>query len=224
MQLFYHPVSSNCQKVLLALYENGTSFEPIIVDMFSPQGYREYRETINPIGKIPALRASSGRVIAESSIIIEYLQTHHAGPVELIPADPELARETRYWDRFIDFYVNDPMSKVMQDRIRPEGHADAFGVEQAKMRLRRSYSILEQAFADGRRWLNGETFSLADCAAAPSLYIGSLAQPLSDYPRLEAYRAALCDRPSWRRIEAEAQPARARITDVQQMRAALGWL
>ena len=65
-----------------------------------------------PIGKFPVLRDEArDRVIPESSIIIEYLDNHYPGRTRFIPADADLARQTRLRDRFYDLYVHLPMQK-----------------------------------------------------------------------------------------------------------------
>jgi glutathione S-transferase len=72
LTLYFHPLSSFCQKVLTALYENDTPFERHLVD-FSNEAARVELQKIWPIGKIPVLRDNAReRTIPESSIIIEY--------------------------------------------------------------------------------------------------------------------------------------------------------
>ena len=83
LKLYFHPLSSFCHKVLIALYETGTPFEPRIVDLFGEAV--EYRK-IAPLGKIPVLRdEAKNRTIPETSIIIEYLAQHYPGKTQLFP-------------------------------------------------------------------------------------------------------------------------------------------
>src|SRR5690242_5298317 len=118
LKLYYHPLSSFCQKVLIALYENEISFEPHLVDFGNEASAAEFRR-IWPIAKMPVLRdEAKDRTIPESSIIIEYLERHYPGRKSLIPADAELALETRLRDRFFDLYVEQPMQKIVGDRLR----------------------------------------------------------------------------------------------------------
>src|SRR5687767_13311532 len=112
LTLYYHPLASFCHKVLIALYENGTPFEPRFVDLADEESSSEMR-AFWPVGKIPVLRDDDrDRTIPETSIIIEYLSRHYPGPVPLLPADPELALEVRLWDRFFDLYVSVPVQKI----------------------------------------------------------------------------------------------------------------
>lgn len=147
-----------------------------------------------------------GLTIPESSIILEYLAQHYRGPVQLLPADPEQAREIRLWDRIFDQHVHDPMQKIVGDRLRPPDQRDAFGVEQARERLRTAYGMIERHLA-GRTWAAGESFSLADCAASPALHYGNRVVPLGEaHPNLTGYLHRLETRPSFARVLREAQP------------------
>ncbi len=129
LTLYFHPLSSYSQKVLIALYENDTQFAPHIVDLADATSSADLKK-IWPIGKFPVLRDEArDRTIPESSIIIEYLAQHFPGRVQLVPADADLARQTRLRDRFYDLYVSEPMAKIVTDRLRPAGKNDPYGVE-----------------------------------------------------------------------------------------------
>jgi glutathione S-transferase len=204
--LYYHPLASFCWKVLIALYENDTAFERHIVDLGDPDAAASFKK-IWPIGLFPVLRDdANGRTVPESSIIIEYLAQHHPGRVPLIPADPELARETRLQDRFFDLYVSVPMQKVVTDRLRPPAHHDAYGVEQARALLRTACAMTEQVMAN-QTWAVGETFTMADCAAAPALFYANEIMPFDATLRnTRSYLDRLMARPSFARTLAEAKP------------------
>ncbi len=132
LELYFHPLSSFCQKVLIAFYENATPFEPHIVDLRDEASSADFKK-IWPIGKFPVLRDNAkDRTVPESSIIIEYLAQHYPGKTQLVPADADLARQTRMRDRFYDLYVNVPMGKIVTDRLRPAGKNDPHGVEGGK--------------------------------------------------------------------------------------------
>ena len=121
LKLYCHPLSSFCQKALVALYENDTPFEPEIVDLFDAKSSATLK-AIWPIGRFPVLRdEANDRTVPESSIIIEYLDQHYPGRTQLVPADAERARQMRLQDRFYDLYVNGPMQKVVTDKLRPAG-------------------------------------------------------------------------------------------------------
>ena len=206
LTLYFHPLSSFCQKVLIALYENGTPFEPHIVDLADEASRAELRN-IWPIGKFPVLRDNArDRTVPESSIIIEYLAQHYPGPTQLVPADAELARQTRMRDRFYDLHVNVPMQKVVTDRLRPAGKGDAYGVEQAKGQLATAIGMIEREMAT-KTWAMGEVFGMADCAAAPALFYADKVMPLgATHRNAAAYLGRLMNRPCFARALGEARP------------------
>jgi glutathione S-transferase len=208
LKLYFHPLSSFCQKVLIALYENDTPFKPHIVDLGNETSRADLKK-IWPIGKFPVLRdEATDRTIPESSIIIEYLAQHHPGTVRLVPADADLARQTRLRDRFYDLYVQVPMQKIVIDRMRPAGKSDPLGVEQARALLQTALGMIDQEMAT-KRWAMGETFSMADCAAAPALYYANLVMPFGDtHKNVAGYFDRLMQRPSFARAVAEAEPYR----------------
>ncbi len=211
LTLYFHPLSSYCQKALIALYENGTAFTPHFVDLMDPAARAAFMK-IWPIGKFPVLHDDAGdRTIPESSIIIEYLARHYPGPSALVPADPDRARQTRMRDRFFDNYVMTPMQKIVVDRLRPPGKSDPFGVDEAKALLVRALDMIEPDMA-AKRWAMGDDFTMADCAAAPALFYADMQMPFgATHPNTAAYLARLRERPSYARALKEAEPYLARV-------------
>jgi glutathione S-transferase len=169
LKLYFHPLASFCHKALIALYENGIPFEPIIVDLRDEVSSAAFR-AISPMAKMPVLRDDArSRTVAESTIIIEFVDAHYPGPTQFVPTDMDRAWQTRMWDRFYDHYVQEPMQKIVTDRLRPEGKNDAYGVELAKVQLHAAYRVIEQEM-QSKVWTMGNDFTLADCAAAPALF------------------------------------------------------
>jgi glutathione S-transferase len=206
LTLHFHPLSSFCWKALIALYENDTPFTPNLVNLGDP-AERAALLKLWGIGKFPVLQDEGrGEIVPESSIVIEYLDRHYPGPTRLIPDDTDRALQTRLRDRFYDLYVHLPMQKIMGDRLRPDGNQDPHGVEEARAQLRTSYAMIEQQMATNA-WAMGDEFSLADCAAAPSLFYGSMVVPFGDgQGNLTAYFERLQARPSFARVLKEAEP------------------
>src|SRR3954467_4568644 len=167
LTLHFHPLSSFCHKVLIALYENGTPFEPRIVNLMDPAEAAAFKK-LWPCGQFPVLQDGS-RTIPESSIIIEHLEQQYPGKTQFIPADPKLALQVRLKDRFYDLQLHAHMEKVVGDRLRPDGQKDPHGVEKAKARIDVALSMIDTEMA-GNTWAMGDQFSLADCAAAPPLF------------------------------------------------------
>ncbi len=204
LTLYAHPFSSYCQKVLVALWEHET---PFTYRHLEHPGAAEERAALWPMGRFPVL-VDDGKVIAESSIIIEYLELHHAGAARLLPEDRNAALEVRFMDRFFDNYVMTPMQKPVAEALRADGRKDE-ALAEAAQALETAYAWLEEKLA-GRTWAAGESFTMADCAAAPSLFYADWVHQISqNFPRLREYRARLLARPSFARAVDEARPYRA---------------
>ncbi|MFM5352227.1 glutathione S-transferase family protein [Aeromonas dhakensis] len=203
MKLYAHPFSSYSQKVLIALYENATPFD-----------YRNLEElaantelaALWPLKRFPVL-LDDGRCILESSTIVAHLQAHHPGPICLIPPG-DAGLEVHMLDRVFDNYVMTPMQKVVLDALRPAADRDRYGVVEARELLDQIYLWLDQRL-EGRHWIAGAGFTLADCAAAPSLFYADWAHEIpAGYGRLRAYRARLLSHSSIVRVVDEARPFR----------------
>lgn len=202
--LYAHPFSSYCQKVLVALYENGTDFVYRRVD---DEGAMDELATRWPMKRFPILVDGDATVL-EASTIIEHLDLHHPGPAPMLPADPAQALEVRMLDRFFDNYVSTPQQKCVADALRPAEHRDPYGVAEARRMLETSYAWLD-THMEGREWAAADRFSLADCAAAPFLFYADWTHPIDPrFARVHAYRARLLARPSFARAVDEARPFR----------------
>lgn len=125
----------------------------------------------------------------------------------LLPADPVEALEVRFMDRFFDHHVMAPMQVPVFEALRPDGRKEA-ALREAADALEIAYTWLERRLA-GRTWAAGDTFGMADCAAAPSLFYADWVHPIGRHlPALQAYRARLLARPSFARAVEEARPYR----------------
>ena len=205
LQLFGHPFSSYTQKVLIALWADETPFEYRILEQDHPENMEELKRHW-PFGQFPLL-LDDGRPFAESTPIIEHLQAEHGGIHRWIPGG-DIGRRVRFLDRFFDLYVMDQMSVAVFNAIRPEDSRDPYGVARAMGRLRTAYDWLQENLGDGP-WAVGEEFTLADCAAAPSLFYADWVEEIGPRrPRLSAYRARLLAHPVIKRAVDEARPYR----------------
>ncbi|MBF5002845.1 glutathione S-transferase family protein [Diaphorobacter caeni] len=206
LALYGHPFSSYTQKALIALYENRTPFEFRCIGPEHPDHVADWSARW-PLRKFPVL-VDDGLTVAESSIVIEHLQLRHPGPVRLIPTDAGAALEVRFMDRFFDLHVMAPMQAAVFGALSGDEARRRDGMAQAEDKLAIAYRWLDERLA-GRVWAAGCDFSMADCAAAPSLFYAdwTVAIP-DDCPTLKAYHARLLARPSFARAVDEARPFR----------------
>ncbi|HEY9112987.1 MAG TPA: glutathione S-transferase family protein [Rhodanobacteraceae bacterium] len=206
MQLYGHPFSSFTQKALTALYENDLPFEFLNLSPENPHIHAEFARRW-PIRKFPLL-VDGERQVMEATSIIEYLHVHHPGPSRLIPDDADKAVEVRMLDRFFDNYISGSQQKVVFNQLRPEADRDPYGVSEARTMLDTAYAWLDGHMA-GHEWAAGDTFSLADCAAAPALFYADWTHRIDEqFLNVHAYRARLLKRPSFARCVEGGRPYR----------------
>lgn len=204
LTLHYHPLSSHCWKLLIALAENGTPYEPRLVNLGDPEARAAYA-ALWPTAKIPLL-VDGERVVPETAIQMEYLDHHHPGATRLLPDDFEAQLQVRLWDRLFDQYVMDPMQRYIAQMLRPAEARDALALAAHEEALGQAYDLIETRRGD-HRWATGEHFTMADCSAAPALLYASVIRPFAaTHPRLAAYYERLLARPSvWAAI-VQARP------------------
>jgi glutathione S-transferase len=198
LTLHQHPFAAYCWKALIALYERDVPFTAELVE-----GDRATLAALWPPASMPVL-VDGDTVIGESSTVVEYLDRYGDAP-PLVPAAPLTAR---MWDRVVDGHVMTPMQAIVFDALRPADAKDPYGVAQAHAKLDAAYAILDAHV--GGEWLAGDTFTLADCAAAPALHYADVLHELDReaHPALAAYFDRLFARPSVARVVDEARPYR----------------
>ena len=203
LTLYYHPLASFCHKVLIALYERGIAFEKRFIDLANEDD-QDALAAVWPLRKFPVIHdAIRDRNVAETSIIIEYLDQHFDGAPPLIPADAGEALEVRLWDRIFDNHVQVPMNEIVFDRLF--GRND--DVSRWRSALDTAYAMIDRQLAGRSSWICGEAFSMADCAAAPALFYASTVQAFPESAtRLHAYFERLVERPSVRQVLEDAAP------------------
>lgn len=204
-QLFAHPFSSYSWKAQIALAEKGIAYDYRIIDGEHPDNVADWAQRW-PMKQFPVL-ALGDRTIVEATAIVEWLEVEHGAT--LIPADPAAAVEVRMMDRIFDLHVMAQMQRIVNDALRPEERRDAIEVAQARAKLDAVYAWLETRIP-AAGWVCGNAFTLADCAAAPSLFYADWAHPMDGrFPGLAAYRARLLTRPSVAKAVDGGRPYRA---------------
>ncbi|TRD22082.1 glutathione S-transferase family protein [Palleronia caenipelagi] len=167
-RLYHMPLSPFCRKVRLVLAE-----KRIEVDLVEERYWERDPDFLrrNPVGKVPILRIE-GRNMSESMAICEYLEHIHPSPA-LMPSKPEERYEVRRlcgW--FDDSFFNQVTANLLYERVNRKimgtGYPDSAkikaGTKAIKFHLDYMAWLLDQ-----RRWLAGDTMTLADFAAASHL-------------------------------------------------------
>jgi glutathione S-transferase len=191
--LYEHPFALYCQKVLVALDELGVDYEVL-------EEQRDFDRAelakLWPPASIPVLR-DGDQVIGETSIIIE-----HVAGARLVPS-----LQARLWDRICDQYVSNAVQAIVADTF--EDRSDERAVQRARDQLDVAYGMLETQLA-AHEFLAGDSFTIADCAAAPGLFYALAVHPWDEgtRPHLTRYYRALAHRPSFAKVIADARSYR----------------
>lgn len=228
LMLYHHPVSTCSQKVRLALAEKGLAFNQYVIDWTIMEHLQDWYLAINPNGVVPTL-VHDGVSIIESSVICEYLEEICPQPA-LAPDTALGRARMRAWMRYFEevptaairvpsfnklftraikqnrsaaefeeMTARMPLRKHFYRHMREEGFSDAV-LEESLDRLRHCLSRVSAALADGRSFLLGEQYSIADILLIPSvvrLYDLELAHLWADLPALDAWFQRVQARPSF---------------------------
>ena len=207
LRLYFHPLSSYCQKALIALYEHGIAFEPQIVDLGDETERADFLK-VWPVGKFPVLRDDGARphdprVEHHHRISRPALSRRRDADSPRTPSLPcKSARRTGSTTctsasrcrRSSPIACGRPAGK-----IRPASSTRKRGCEPR-------CDMIEKEMAD-KTWAAGESFTMADCAAAPALFYANKVMPFGGtHPNVAAYLDRLAKRPSYARALEEAQP------------------
>ena len=146
VKLYGHPFAAFVWKALIAAYERGVRFEFCMVDADHPDNAARVAE-LSPTGQFPAL-VDGAREITQSNPVIEYLDRFGSAP-RMVPADPDLALESRMLASVFDAYVAEPMQDIVGEALRPKSRQDPRRVTEAKSRLDQSYAWLSRRIGAG---------------------------------------------------------------------------
>lgn len=204
MKLYYNPLSTYSQKAMIAFNEKGIAYEPVIVNLQTPEGIAAY-EKISPLGKIPFLKSGDDWQVPESTSIIEYLDDKFPDTPPLIPqGDREAARQVRFMDRMSDLYYNDPVIELIFQQVGFRAN-DEQKATRARKYVETTYAHWDKRLAS-QSWMCGEQFSMADCSAIPAMYHAQTVAPFADYSNVAAYWERTQKRPSYAKVRSEFEP------------------
>jgi len=167
LKLYASPASSFARKIRVMLIEKNVAHEVIMMNLWEPNDY----QTINPIGKVPALRLNDGRVVINSPLIADYVDGKYPAP-RFIPADPDARLEVRRWEAVADGIMDAVAVTLYENRFHDEATRSQAYLARLRGKIDAGLSALEGLLGN-RAWLVGDSMTLADLAI--SCHIGFLA-------------------------------------------------
>ena len=194
------PLSPQCREVRLALAE-----KRLDIVLTGEEGWSDGAAflKLNPAGTVPVLVEADGNAVAERSAILEYLEEAYPTP-SLLPGSPRARAEIRrlvcWFDGKFNAEVSAPLLfERLDKRVLRMGSPDMGVVRTALEHLNTHLAYIGE-LADQRKWLGGDTFSLADIAAGAHLscidYLGDV--PWPQHPRAKDWYARIKSRPAFR--------------------------
>ena len=205
-RLFHMPLSPFCRKVRLCLAEKRIEVE-LIEERYWERAPEFLRR--NPAGKVPILKID-GHMMSESQAICEYLEEQTPTP-PLLPETPDARYEVRRlvgW--FDDKFHEEVTSKVMFGRVLCKLRGQHPDGRHLKSALKQGAAHLDYMgwLLDHRRWLAGDTMSLADFTAAAHLSCLDYTCDVDwdRQPSVKDWYATLKSRPSFRTLLADQVP------------------
>ena len=199
--LFYDSVGPNPRVVRMFMAERGIELPKTTIDLRGGENRQPAYLAKNPAGQMPCLELDDGSVVAEITVICEYLDEVTPG-ASLIGSTPQERAETRMWTRRTDLNIAEPMTngfrfsqglKLFQNRMRciPEA-ADAL-----KATAQDKIGWLNGQM-EGKRFVCGDRFTLADIHLFCFLDFGAQAgQPINpEFRNIVAHHAMMKARPS----------------------------
>ncbi len=200
MRVLYHlPLSATSRIIRLALAEKGEPFELRFEKIWDE---RPEFLALNPACDVPVLVEPSGAVLCELWAIIEHVE-ETSPEVPMLGATAAERAETRrllsWFDNRFGHEVTENLAGEKVMRRHRGGHPRSEAIRAGRAALRRHLGHICQ-LAETRRWLAGDTFGLADIAAAAHLsvidYLGDV--PWDSYPEAAHWYARIKSRPAFR--------------------------
>jgi len=207
IRLYHVPLSPFCRKVRLVLAEKKLDVE-LVEERYWERDADFLRR--NPAAKVPVIRID-GMTLSDSGAITEYIEERHREP-PLLPGTPaERAEARRLVAWFDDKFHADVTSKLLYERVNKKlaktGYPDSANVKAGAKAIKFHLDYMSWLLEE-RRWLAGNTMTLADFAAAAHLscldYISDV-----DWNRSEGVRewyAKIKSRPAFRSLLADQVP------------------
>ena len=199
---FYDSIGPNPRIVRVFMAEKGIEMPKQTVDLRGGENREAAHLKRNPHGQMPTLELDDGRYVSEIVAICEYLEEKNPSPA-MIGTTAEERAECRMWTRRVDLNICEPLAngfrfseglKMFEGRITVVPEAAPGLKKIAANRLQ----WLNDQMADGRPYLCGKRFTLADIHLFGWLdFGGKVGQPIDPAnTNVAAWLARVGERPS----------------------------
>jgi glutathione S-transferase len=200
MKVYYAPFARSL-RILWTLEELNAPYEPVRVQ-FPPRLAQPDYLHINPLGQIPTLIDGDVKLF-ESVGACEYVNETNGGDLAIAPGQPGRA-DYLQWLWYGEATLMPPLGTMVRQSFGPEEGRNATALGEAKASLLERLALVE-ARLEGRQYLAGDRFTLADISVAYGLNLGGMLRLTDDYgPNVAAYFERMKARPAFQAAAAQA--------------------
>ena len=160
MRLYDHPASGNCMKARILLRHLELPYERVTVDLFKGETRTQEHFERNPDGRIPVLELDSGERIAESAAIL----LHLGEGTPYLPADQLARTRVHQWLFFEQSRIEAELAYARFLRLSGRHEQIPEAYENRVERGRDALAALERGLSDGREFVAGHAYTVADIA------------------------------------------------------------
>jgi glutathione S-transferase len=179
MKLYISSGSPFARKIRVMLLEKRAPHEVETVDLWAANDLKQ----TNPVGKVPALKLDDGRVLVNSPLIADYVDSRFPAP-RFIPADAEGRLDVRRWEAMADATMDAAVASIYEARFHDETKRSREWLERQRGKLDSGFAALERMLG-GRQWSVGDAMTLADIALA--CHIGFISSRRPEFFLQEKY-------------------------------------
>ena len=209
MRTLYHlPLDAGCRRIRILLAE-----KKLEVDLKVEKAWERRQDflRLSPAGEVPVLIEEDGTSIAGAGVAAEYLDEAYPEPplIGTTPVDRAEVRRLVAW--FAEKFHHEVTANLVDEKIMKRflglGQPETSAIRAGHANVRYHLEYISW-LSERRRWLAGDSFSLADIAAAAELsavdYLGDV--PWDDNPEAKDWYARVKSRPSVRPLLADYIP------------------
>lgn len=200
MKLYNHPMAPNPRRVRIFAAEKRVPLQFEDVDLLTGQSRTPEFLKKNSSGAVPVLELDDGSYLSESVAICRYLEALHPEP-NLFGRDPREQAEIERWNRRMELELFGSIARTLQNTSPIfKGRFPQFpdyGEAQRKLAMDRLERMDREL--EGREFIAGDRFSIADITALVAIDIGGVLGNITIDPKLgnlTRWREAVSSRPS----------------------------
>jgi glutathione S-transferase len=199
MRLYNSQLSGNCWKVRQILALRGIEYERVEVDVFDRSNRPELLGGKNPALRVPTLELDDGEHLAESNAILWYF----GDGSPYVPDDPLERARVLQW-MFFEQYEVEPSIAVARFMVTLLGEREKYAQElESKLRAGNKALAAVDGHLDGRDWLVGDSFTVADISVYAYTHLAEEGDfDLEQYPHVQSWLGRVAAVPGYIALDA----------------------